>query len=222
MSVTKNDSETTELSSSGYAFNINTSLSTQLPSINSRTNISTSYSNTINSDDTQRQNYSFALGLNSRIFNTISNNVNLSYTQYESSYTTLEAGKKTSSSISTNMSDSLSFPSIRLGIRGAVNYNAGVSATSTINNGVTSSVMSYNAAASIRYRFFTKLMFTSNINVSQTTNVTTYSGSANLNFRAGKTSFLMGYRYNNSETVDTINPTSSERSSIMVKLTRSF
>lgn len=224
--VSKTDSNTTNSTSTNtsretYDFRIGANVSKPLSSINSSMTMNSYYLKSVTVGDSSRQNYSLRLSLSSKFLRIITNSMAASYQQFDSSRKQVNGENISSSSSVRVLSDSLSFP-LRLGIKGRMNFRAGIYSRTATNNGTVTTNVSPSAGVTLNYRFFTKLMFRSGITVNQVYDTLSYTGNANLTYVAGKSSFSMKYMYNKQETTGAINAGEQESSSLMLQATRKF
>jgi hypothetical protein len=121
----------------------------------------------------------------------------------------------------TNLLESLDFY-FDLGIRGRIKFGIGAEYVNMKNDAQTTSEINPRADSNMNYRLFNNWYFDASARVSEMYNTLDHSGNANLTFRAGKTSFLMGYQYNKSEIKSVFNDMRNERSIFRAQLTRTF
>lgn len=106
--------------------------------------------------------------------------------------------------------------------RGKIRFLVGAEYISRKNDDVTESGLSPRIDANMNYRIFQRWTFDASARMSEMYNTIEHSGNANLNFRAGKTTFLMGYQYNKSQIESVLRNIENERSMFRVQLTRTF
>jgi outer membrane usher protein FimD/PapC len=112
--------------------------------------------------------------------------------------------------------------SFSFGPRGKMNFLVGAEYISRKSNGVTEQGLNPRADVNMNYRLFQRWTFDASARISEMYNITEHSGNANLNFRAGKTTFLIGYQYNKSQVDSVLSAISNERSVFKMQLTREF
>ncbi|MCK4974946.1 MAG: hypothetical protein KAR81_06805 [Sulfurimonas sp.] len=225
--VQKNDSTTKEIkddnstSSSStavekYVFNLNASVTKELPSIESRFSVNSSVNLSTSSEDYQQQRFNFNAALISKLFYIVNNNLSARYSM------TNISGSTTSSSYSTrSLRDTLNF-NFRLGIRGRMAFNFGMEHISITTDEGSESHLDPMAAIDLNYRFFRRLMFNSSVNIKKYYDTLEYKGVLNLTYKAGKTSVLMEYQYNKNEIQQEDRKVENERTNLKVQLVRRF
>lgn len=232
LGVQKNDSNsksttdingtTTSSNIEKYSLNINARAKREFPSIKSTLNANSSYYNSIGSNDEEEQRYDFGLFFLSRIFSIVNNNLSARYFQSERTTISIIDEEKTQNEYTeTRIMDTIDF-NFNLGIRGKIGFKVGAEYTNRENNGEVTSDVSPRGEINMNYRLFTRWQFAASARVSEMYNTLENSGTANLTFRAGKTTFLMGYQYNKSEIESVLTTLNNERSIFKVQFTRTF
>ncbi|MDQ1264828.1 MAG: hypothetical protein QG559_1829, partial [Campylobacterota bacterium] len=193
-----------------------------LSAINSTLNFDSGYYNSMSSIDEEEQRYNFDLYLLSKLYSNVSNNITARYMQAQRTYVSLADDEvvKNDYSIASIM-EALDF-SFNLGMRGKIRFLVGAEYVSRKNDDVVDSGVNPRIDANMNYRLFNNWTFDASARMSQMYNTIDQSGNANLNFRAGKTTFLMGYQYNKSEVDSVLATIHNERSIFRVQLTREF
>lgn len=194
----------------------------ELPSINSTLSLNSGYYHSISSIERVEQRYDFGLYLLSKLFSIVNNNISARYFQTNTSYVSELDGEKTKSVNSTTSLMEMVNVYFNLGARGRASFGAGAEYISMKNDNLTTNRVDPRAEANLNYRLFQNWTFDSNLRISEMYNTLEHSGSANLNFKAGKTTFLMGYQYNKSEIDSVFATINNERSIFRVQLTRTF
>lgn len=232
LGVQKNDSEykTTTFADSNktttgeerYDIYITARAKKELPSVNSTLNVNSGYYHSISSTKREEQRYDFGLYLLSKFFSIVSNNITARYFQTNTSFVSELDGGKTQNVNSTTSLMEMVNVYFNLGAKGRASFGAGVEYISMRNNNLTTNRVDPRAEANFNYRLFQNWTFSSNARISEMYNTLEHSGSANLNFKAGKTTFLMGYQYNKSEIDSVFRTIQNERSMFRMQLTRTF
>lgn len=192
-----------------YRVSFSTSATKPLPTISSTLMVGGSYSNDETSQDDKRTSYSANMSITSKVFGIFNNMLDANYVKYDSSMNGI-----VNNTYRRTISDTIGMP-VRLGIRGSMNFRAGVINTLYSNNIETRQTTSPTANISLNYRLFTRLMFRSSVNISNNLNTTTNRSYASLTFKAGKTFFSTEYQYNKRETEGDYLLYNSERSDIL-------
>lgn len=195
LSVTNNtlDNNTDRTYNSDYLFNISESLSKPFPSIYSILYINSSYNYNLQTKEKENlstHTFNAASSLSS-VFYTLRNNL-----KFRTSINKSKILSTTSNIISDDISTSM-----RLGIRGKVNFKAGVNYNSNkIDDSFVDRASIYTGAGA-QYRFFHKLMFNVNSNVNQdiNTDYLAYSLNSGLTYAGAKTSLSIKFKYNKTE-----------------------
>lgn len=213
---------TTSMSVERYSLNLNARAKRELPSIKSSLNFDSSYYNSISSNDEEEQRYSAGLYLLSKLSRMVNNNISARYTKSDRVMVSYLNDEQMENSYSTSsLSESINF-NYDIGQRGMIRLGVGVEYTNMKNDTETTSEINPRADASMNYRLFNSWNFSASARVSEAYNTVNNSGSANLNFKAGKTTFLMGYQYNKSQVESVFNKIQNERSVFRAQLTREF
>ncbi|MCW8895584.1 hypothetical protein [Sulfurimonas sp.] len=216
------NSTTTKTSTDRYNLNLTARGRKSFPSINSNLNVDGSYYHYLYSTKREEQRYNFGFYFISKIFNIVNNNITARYSQTDIlSEPTLSMPAERSSNSKTSITDTIDFH-YRLGVRGRIGFKIGAEYINTKTDSATDSNVNPRAEMNMNYRFFSRWMFDASARVSEAYNTLEHSGSANLTFRAGKTSFLMGYQYNKSEIESVLNTIRNDRSIFKIQLTRTF
>lgn len=230
--VQKNDSNTksiydgnstsTKISTERYDVSLNAIAKKNLSKINSNLTINGGYFHSLYSTDREEQRYNVGAYFLSRIFSIVNNNITARYTQTNTSYAPSEDDGNTKSSNSQiNIMESLNFH-FKLGFRGQIGFRLGAEYVSIKSDAVSSSRVDPSAEVNMNYRLFKNWMFDASARISEIYNTLEHSGIANLSFKAGKTTFLMGYQYNKNEIESVYRTIENERSIFKVQLTRTF
>lgn len=228
LSAQKNDSssksatDTTTTSVERYTINIMPRARKEYPSIKSTLNFDGGYYHLIASNKESEQRYDLRTLFLSRIFNIVNNNITASYSKTDRTNVSFSDGEKTKNSYSTaRIMEMLDFH-FNLGIRGQIRFKVGAEYVNTQSGDQSRSSVNPRADVNMNYRLFRSWQFDASARISEIYNTLDHSGSANLSFRAGKTTFLMGYQYNKSEVDTVFGDLSNERSTFKVQLTRTF
>ncbi|MDO9266456.1 MAG: hypothetical protein Q7U00_05165 [Sulfurimonas sp.] len=194
----------------------------ELPSIKSTLSFGSGYYNSISSIDEEEQRYNFDLYLLSRLYGNVGNNITARYMQTSRTYISVLDNEETKNDYSVaSIMEALDF-SFSFGARGKIRFLVGAEYISRRNDDVTESGLSPRIDANMNYRIFQRWTFDASARMSEMYNTIEHSGNANLNFRAGKTTFLMGYQYNKSQIESVLRNIENERSMFRVQLTRTF
>lgn len=221
--VTTNESSTTtSITIDKYNLDLSARVNKSLPSIDSTLNFYSNYYNTISSTDEKEQRYALDLYLLTKLFYIVNNNLSARYMQSDRSMISVLDGEKIQNNYSTtSLMEALDF-SFNLGFRGKIRFLVGAEYLSRKNDDATESSVNPRMDANMNYRLFQNWNFSAQGRVSEMYNTVDHSGSANLNFRAGKTTFLMGYQYNKSQVESVLKTIQNERRLLKVQLTRTF
>lgn len=217
-----NNSTTTSNSVERYNFDVNARATKAFPSIKSTLNLDNGYYLSIYSTEQQEQRYNFGLYFLSKLYSIVNNNITARYTQTDRSSKSEETGEQIKNSYSTTSLMEMVDFYLNLGISGRVGFRVGVEYENIKSDAQNISRVSPRGEMNLNYRFFKSWMFDSSARVYEFYNTLEYSGNANLTFRAGKTSFLMGYQYNKSEIESVFTKIQNERSIFRAQLTRTF
>jgi len=193
----------------------------EYPSINSTLNLDGAYYYLIASNKEQEQRYNVRFSFLSRVWSIVNNNLMGEY--FKTDRTNISSdGEKTKDSYSTTrLMEMLDFY-FNLGIRGRIRFKIGAEYVNTKSDDQSRNSVNPRAEMNMNYRLFRNWLFDASARVSEMYNTLEHSGAANLSFKAGKTTFLMGYQYNKSEVDSVAGNLSSERSIFKVQLTRTF
>lgn len=205
-----------------YNLDLRARVKRELPSIKSTLNFDSGYYSLISSIDEEEQRYNFDLYLLSRIYGNVGNNITARYMQTNRTYVSVldNEARKNDYSVASIM-EALDF-SFSFGARGKIRFLVGAEYISRKNDDVTESGLNPRIDANMNYRIFQSWTFDASARMSEMYNTIEHSGNANLNFRAGKTTFLMGYQYNKSQIESVLRNIENERSMFKVQLTRTF
>ncbi|MCK9472119.1 hypothetical protein [Sulfurimonas sp.] len=216
------NSTTTKTSTERYNIQLTARGRKNFPSINSNLNIDSGYYHSLYSTKREEQRYNFGLYFLSKIFSIVNNNITARYSHTNTiPAPSLITPEGRSSYSTTNIMESLDFH-FRLGARGRIRFRVGAEYVNTKTDNETNSRVDPRAEMNMNYRFFNNWMFDASARINEAYNTLEHSGNANLTFKAGKTSFLMGYQYNKSEIESVLNTIQNERSTFRVQLTRTF
>jgi hypothetical protein len=216
------ESSTNSTSEERYDIYITARAKKELPSINSNLNLNSGYYHSISSTKRVEQRYDFGLYFLTKLFSIVNNNITARYFQTNTSSVSELDGEKTKNINSTTSIMEMVNVYFNLGARGRASFGAGAEYISMRNDNSTTNRLDPRAEANFNYRLFQNWTFSSNARISEMYNTLEHSGSANLNFKAGKTTFLMGYQYNKSEIDSVFRTIQNERSIFRVQLTRTF
>ncbi|MDD3506571.1 MAG: hypothetical protein PHX65_08515 [Sulfurimonas sp.] len=215
-------STSTSTSTKRYDLNINARTKKNFSKINSDLTLNGGYFHSLYSTDREEQRYNIGAYFLSRIFSIVNNNLTARYTQTNiSTEPAIDGGDTKITNSQTNIMESLDF-NFRLGVRGRVGFRVGVEYVNTKSDTQSTSRVDPRAEMNLNYRLFKSWMFDASARISEIYNTLEHSGNANLTFRAGKTSFLMGYQYNKNEVESVYRTIENERSIFKVQLTRTF
>ena len=216
------NSTTTKISSERYDLHLTARAKKIFPTINSNLSVDSGYYHSLYSTKREEQRYNFGLYFLSKIFSIVNNNITARYSQTDTlSEPSLTASGVRSSSSTTNIMESLDFH-FRLGVKGRIGFKVGAEYINTKTDNTSDSRVDPRAEMNMNYRLFNNWAFDASARISEAYNTLEHSGNANLTFKAGKTTFLMGYQYNNSEIESVLNTIKNERSIFKVQLTRTF
>ncbi|MBE0514617.1 hypothetical protein [Sulfurimonas sp.] len=216
------NSTSTKTSTERYDVSLNARAKKKFPKINSDLTLDSGYFHSLYSTDREEQRYNFGIYFLSRIFSILNNNITARYTQTNMSAEPSADGGDTKSSYSqANIMESLDF-NFRLGVRGRVGFRVGAEYVNTKSDTISTSRVDPRAEMNLNYRLFKNWKLDASARISEMYNTLEHSGNANLTFKAGKTSFLMGYQYNKSEIESVYRTIENERSIFKVQLTRTF
>ncbi|MDQ1337713.1 MAG: hypothetical protein QG617_680, partial [Campylobacterota bacterium] len=194
----------------------------EIPSIKSSLSFDSGYYNSISSIDEEEQRYNFDLYLLSRVYGNINNNITARYMQTNRTYVSVVDDEIVKSDYSTaSIMEALEF-SFTFDARGRMRFLVGAEYINRKYDNETEKGLNPRVDVNMNYRLFQRWTFDASARMTEMYNVVDHSGNANLNFRAGKTTFLMGYQYNNNRVDSVLNTISNERSIFKVQLTREF
>lgn len=221
MTVNTGD-ELTSSSVDRYNLDLQARVKKELPSIKSSLSFDSDYYNSISSIDEEEQRYNFNLYMLSRVYGNVSNNITARYMQTNRSYVSVVDDEMIKSEYSTvSIMEALDF-SFSFGARGKIRFLVGAEYINRKYDNETEKGLNPRVDANMNYRLSQRWTFDASARINEMYNIVEHSGNANLNFRAGKTTFLMGYQYNNSQVDSVLNTISNERSIFKVQLTREF
>lgn len=205
-----------------YNLDLRARVKRELPSIKSTLNFDSGYYNSISSIDETEQRYNFDLYLLSRLYGNVGNNLTARYMQTSRTYVSVLDNEEIKNDYSVaSIMEALDF-SFSFDARGKIRFLVGAEYISRKNDDVTESSLNPRIDANMNYRIFQRWTFDASARMSEMYNTIEHSGNANLNFRAGKTTFLMGYQYNKSQIESVLRIIENERSMFRVQLTRTF
>lgn len=210
------NSTSTNTSVERYDISLNARAKKNFSKINSDLTLSGGYFYSLYSTDREEHRYNVGAYFLSRILSIVNNNITARYTQ-----TNISGDDVKSSNSQTNIMESVDFH-FRLGVRGRIGFRVGAEYVNIKSDAVSSSRIDPRAEANMNYRLFKNWMFDASARISEIYNTLEHSGMANLSFKAGKTTFLMGYQYNKNEIESVLRTIENERSIFKVQLTRTF
>ncbi|MDQ1243674.1 MAG: hypothetical protein QG565_14, partial [Campylobacterota bacterium] len=205
-----------------YNLDLQARVKKEIPSIKSSLSFDSGYYNSISSIDEEEQRYNFDLYLLSRVYGNINNNITARYMQTNRTYVSVVDDEIVKSDYSTaSIMEALEF-SFTFDARGRMRFLVGAEYINRKYDNETEKGLNPRVDVNMNYRLFQRWTFDASARMTEMYNVVDHSGNANLNFRAGKTTFLMGYQYNNNRVDSVLNTISNERSIFKVQLTREF
>lgn len=225
------ENNSTNSSENIYAFNTDAriSKSNKIEIINSVFNVGANYRYMIDSKKTTVQSYNFDTSLSTRLLSFVQNTINANYSQIDTSIAEVGGGlEKKSNTIKRIIEDLRVFyaSKYRLGIHGIYSFKANANYIYRVNqnsfNKYTNSIFSQDIQTALFYRLTGRLSYEIRASARNTAGVMNYGGSAELKFLAGKTSFIMSYKYNNIQYDTTAEKTKNEQTTINATLTRKF
>ena len=222
-STSKSTADVTSSSTSvdRYSINFMPRAKKEYSSINSTLNFDGAYYYLIASNKEQEQRYNVRFSFLSRVWSIVNNNVTAEYFKTDRINVSSDGEKTKSNYSTTRLMEMLDFY-FNLGIRGRMRFKVGAEYVNTKNNDQSRNSVNPRAEMNMNYRLFRNWLFDASVRVSEMYNTLEHAGVANLSFKAGKTTFLMGYQYNKSEVDSVAGGLSSERSIFKVQLTRAF
>jgi len=191
-----NDSNTSSLSSITYTYSGRAGVRQNLNSINSKLNMNLGYYGSTSSLSDSSDRYNAGLSLTTTFFSLIKNHFNSTYYKEETKLNYLNTSITRDVSRIT-IDDNIKY-STRIGIKGRISTNVGISYSNIKNESETITRTMPKCDIKFRYKLRPKLRFDSGFHIDKdlTYDIMNYSLDSKLAFSGRMTSVSIGYNYN--------------------------